>query len=103
MKGSYDLMKSLLKDIFGYYGRLKRFIKAASYSQIIFHKKGEINDLIVYLKVNCLYAAAMTTLRIPKGKPRDIIAELLNSRFKTKPLKSELDNYSTFTIEVQIE
>jgi hypothetical protein len=44
MKDSYDLMKSLLQDTFGYHGRLRWFIKAASYGQILFHKKNEIKE-----------------------------------------------------------
>jgi hypothetical protein len=65
MKDSCDLMKSLLQDSFGYHGRLRSFIKAASYLQILFHKKGEIKEGLVELNVNSLYAAAMTLLRIP--------------------------------------
>jgi hypothetical protein len=71
MKDSYDLMKSLLKDTFGYHGRLKSFIKAASYGQILFPKKSEINEAIMELDDNMLYATAMTNLRIPICKQRE--------------------------------
>jgi hypothetical protein len=73
MKDIYDLMKSLLTNTFGYHGRLKRFVIAASYDQILFHKKACINEAIVELDVNRLYGTSMTTIKIPKGKPREII------------------------------
>jgi hypothetical protein len=38
MEDSYNLIESLLKDTYTYHGSLKKFIKAASYSQIVFHK-----------------------------------------------------------------
>jgi hypothetical protein len=47
MKDSFDLMKSLIKDTLGYHGMLKRFLKAGSYGQILFHKKGEIKEAIL--------------------------------------------------------
>jgi hypothetical protein len=86
-------MKSLLKDTFGYNGRLKRFIKAPSYGQILFHKKNKIKEAIVERDVNSLKATAMTTLRIPNSKPK-IIA---------KTGKIDIDIYSTFIIEVERE
>jgi hypothetical protein len=61
-------MKSLLAYTFGYHDRSKRFVIATSYGQILFHKKGDINEAIVKLEVNSLYAKAMITIRIPKGK-----------------------------------
>jgi hypothetical protein len=45
-------------------------IKEASYGQILFHVKGNIDESVVELDVNGLYAFAMTQLRIPKGKPK---------------------------------
>jgi hypothetical protein len=93
MKDCYSLMKSLLKDTFGYDDRLKMCIKAASYGHILFYKKGEINEENVELDVNSLYSTAMTTIRIPKGKPRDINTETLNSGFNRS---------SAFFIEVVI-
>jgi hypothetical protein len=44
-------------------------IKEASYGQILFHVKGNIEEPVVDLDVNGLYTFAMTQLRIPKGKP----------------------------------
>jgi hypothetical protein len=45
-------------------------IKEATYGQILFHIKGNIDETVVELDVNGLYAFAMTQLRIPKGKPK---------------------------------
>jgi hypothetical protein len=39
MKYSFDLIRSILTGSFGYHGRLKTFIKPASYGQIVFQKK----------------------------------------------------------------
>jgi hypothetical protein len=52
-----------------------------------------MNETIVELDVNDLYAIAMTTLRILKGKPREIITQLE---------KISLDSYSAFIVEVGI-
>jgi hypothetical protein len=52
---------------------LRWFIKAASYGQILFHKKNEIKEGWVELDVNSLYVTAMTSLRIPKGKPKEVV------------------------------
>jgi hypothetical protein len=71
MKDLYDLMKSLLIDTFEYNGQLKRFFKAASRGQNLFHEKGNINEAIVELEVNGMYAPAMTVIKIPKGIQRD--------------------------------
>jgi hypothetical protein len=88
MKDSYDLMKELLTHTLGYHGRLKSFIKAASYSQILFHKKGDINEPIVELDVNSLSEKGITIRKITNGKPKQIIS--LNSSL-------------TFIIEIEIE
>jgi hypothetical protein len=45
-------------------------IKDASYGQILFHIKGNINEPVIELDVNELYAFAMTQLQPPKGKPK---------------------------------
>jgi hypothetical protein len=82
MKDSYDLMKSLLKNSFGYHDILKRFIKAPSYGQILFHKKGDINETIVELDVNSLNASTMTIIKIPKDNPISI------TRLESKPMLS---------------
>jgi hypothetical protein len=47
MSDSYNLIETLLKDTYTYHGSLKKFIKSASYSQILFHKKCKINENIV--------------------------------------------------------
>jgi hypothetical protein len=69
-KDSYELINNLLLGSYSYHGRLKQMIKDASYGQILFHIKGNINEPIVELDVNGLYAFSMTQLRIPKGKPK---------------------------------
>jgi hypothetical protein len=51
---------------------LKRFIKATSYGQILFHKKGVINEAIVELDVKSVYATAMRNIKILKGKTKKI-------------------------------
>jgi hypothetical protein len=56
MKDSYNLIETLLKGPYTYHGSLKKFIKCVSYSQILFHKKCNINESIVELDVNSLYA-----------------------------------------------
>jgi hypothetical protein len=71
-KDSYELINNLLLTLYSYHGRLKQFIKEASYGQTLFHIKGNINEHVVELDVNGLYAFAMTQLRIPKGKPKVI-------------------------------
>jgi hypothetical protein len=73
MKDSDHLIKSFLRDTFGYHRRLKRFIKAPVYLQTLFHKKGYLNKAIIELDVNRLYATPMTTIKIPKEKPMMII------------------------------
>jgi hypothetical protein len=93
MKDSCDLMNSLLKDTLGYHDRLNSFINNASYGQILFHKKGEIMEATVELDVNSLYATAMTTIRIPKGKPKEINIEPRNSGF---------NNYSAFILKLRL-
>jgi hypothetical protein len=45
-------------------------IKEASYGQVLFHMKSNIDEPVVELDVNSLYAFAMTQLRIPNGKPK---------------------------------
>jgi hypothetical protein len=45
-------------------------IKEASYGQILFHIKGNIDEPIVELAFNGLYAYAMTQLPIPGSKPK---------------------------------
>jgi hypothetical protein len=50
--------------------------------------------VIVELDVNSLYATAMSTLRISKGKLREMI---------TEQQKLIFDSYSTFIVEVYIE
>jgi hypothetical protein len=62
---SYELINNLLLDSDSYHGRLKPFIKDASYGQILFHVKGNIKEPIMELVVNGLYAFAMTQLWIP--------------------------------------
>jgi hypothetical protein len=62
-------------------------IKDASYVQILFHIPGNIDEPIVELDVNGLYAFAMTQLRIPKGKPKvfnGIIDDIMNCTFIIK-------------------
>jgi hypothetical protein len=67
----------LLLDSYIYHGRLKQFIKKASYGQILFHIKGNIDEPVVKLDVNGLYTFAMTQLQIPKGKPK-VINRIIN-------------------------
>jgi hypothetical protein len=43
-------------------------MKTAFMDKILFHKKDEINEMIVELDVNSLDATATTTRRTPKGK-----------------------------------
>jgi hypothetical protein len=45
-------------------------IKEASYGQILFHIKGNIEEKIGELDVNGLYAYVMTQLMIQKVNPR---------------------------------
>jgi hypothetical protein len=47
MKDTFDLMKRILLGSYGFHGRLKQFIKGPSYGQILFHKKGDLNEKIV--------------------------------------------------------
>jgi hypothetical protein len=47
--------------------------KEASYGQILFHVKGNIDEPVVELDVNVFCAFAMTQLQIPNGKPRVIV------------------------------
>jgi hypothetical protein len=93
MKDSCDLMKSLLKDTLGYHDRLNSFINHASYGQILFHKNDEIMEATVELNVNSLYATAMTTIRISKGKPKEI---------NTEPRNSGFNNYSAFILKLKL-
>jgi hypothetical protein len=72
----------------GYQGRFKSFIKTASYSRILFHKKHCINEPTIKPDDNSLYPIGMTTLTIPKGNHKEII-NLMNSSY-------------TFIIEVEI-
>jgi hypothetical protein len=51
---------------------LKKFIKNASYEQILFHSKINTNESLVELDVNSLYACAMTKLYPVKRKPKII-------------------------------
>jgi hypothetical protein len=62
-------------------------IKEASYGQTLFHVKGNIDEPVVELNVNGLYAYAMTQLRLPKGKPKvfnGIIDDIMNCTFIIK-------------------
>jgi hypothetical protein len=59
-RDSYELINNLLLGSYGYHGRLKQLIKDASYGQILFHIKGNIDEPVVELEVNGLYAFAMT-------------------------------------------
>jgi hypothetical protein len=72
MEDSYNLIETILKNTYPIHGNLKKFIKAASYSQIFFHKKCSIYENIIELDVNCLYAYAMINNDIIKGKPKII-------------------------------
>jgi hypothetical protein len=92
---SYNLIESLLKDTYTYHDRLKHFIKAASYSQILFHKKYSISESIIELYVNSLYAYAMINIDIVKGKPKKIDENII----------SDIQNINniTFVAEVKIE
>jgi hypothetical protein len=77
----------MLLNSYSYHGRLKQMIKEASYGQILFHIKGNIDEPIVELDVNGLYAFAMTQLQIPKGKPKEIngiIDDIMNCTFIIK-------------------
>jgi hypothetical protein len=62
MNGSYKLINIILKYTYSYHGLLKKFIKNASYRQILFHSKINTNEILVELDVNILYACAMTKL-----------------------------------------
>jgi hypothetical protein len=90
MSDSYNLRETLLKDTYTYHGSLKKFIKAASYSQILFHKKCKINESIVELDVNSFYAYAMINIEIIKGKPK-----VMSQNINLKDI--------TFIAEVKIE
>jgi hypothetical protein len=86
-KNSYELINNLLMDSYSYHGRLKQWIKEASYGQILFHVKGNIDEPIVELDVNSLYAFVMTQLRIPNGKPKwinGIIDGIIDCTFISK-------------------
>jgi hypothetical protein len=61
-KDSYELINNLLLDSYSYHGRIKQMIKEASYGQILFHIKGNIDESVVELDVNGLYAFEMTQL-----------------------------------------
>jgi hypothetical protein len=67
---SYELINNLLMDSYSYHGRLKQMIKEASYGQVLFHIKGNIDEPVVELDINGFYALAMSNLRIPKSKPK---------------------------------
>jgi hypothetical protein len=72
---------------YSYHGRLKQMIKEASYVQILFHIKGNIDEPVVELDVNGFYAYAMTQLRIPGVKPKwidGIIDDILDYTFIIK-------------------
>jgi hypothetical protein len=45
-KDSYELINNLLLDSYSYHGRLKQMIKEASYGQILFHIKGNIDEQV---------------------------------------------------------
>jgi hypothetical protein len=71
-KESYELINNLLLGSDSYHGRLKQMIKEANYGQILFNIKGNVEEPVVEVDVNGLYAFAMTQLRISKGKPKEI-------------------------------
>jgi hypothetical protein len=95
-KDSYELINNLLLDSYSYHGRLKHMMKEASYGQILFHIKGNIDEPIVELDVNGLYAYAMTQLKIPKGKPKWID----DNNIKNNNIDDILDY--TFIIKIEI-
>jgi hypothetical protein len=72
MKETFDLMKRVLLGSYTFHGRLKQFIKGASDGQILFHKKGDLNEKIVELDVNSLYGTAMTKIKVVMSKPKVI-------------------------------
>jgi hypothetical protein len=62
-------------------------IKEASYGRILFHVKGNIDEPVVELDVNGLYAFTMTQLSIPKGKQKwinGIIDDVIDNTFIIK-------------------
>jgi hypothetical protein len=93
MKDSFNLIKSILLESFGYHDRLKTFSKSASYDQIRFPKKCYISEANVELDANSLYPNAMTKINLPKGKPMSM----------TKFRGNWLGEYFIFIIEVEIE
>jgi hypothetical protein len=60
MDGSDKWINRLLKDTYRYHGLLIKFIKNASYGQILFHSKINTNESLVELDVNSLYAYSIT-------------------------------------------
>jgi hypothetical protein len=85
-KDSYELINNLLIGSCSYHRRLKQFIKEASYGQILFHVKSNIDESVVELDVNGLYAFAMTQLQIPRGKPKvmKIVDDIIDNTFIIK-------------------
>jgi hypothetical protein len=73
---------------------LKKFIKNASYGQILFHSKINTNESLVELDVNSLYACAMAKLYALKGQPK-IIDDINDIDYL-------LIHSTTFIIEVDI-
>jgi hypothetical protein len=95
MEDSYNLIETILKNTYTNHGSLKKLIKAASDSQILFHKKCNISESIVELDVNSLYEYAIINIDIVKGKPKII----------TENIITEIQNINniTFIAEVKIE
>jgi hypothetical protein len=69
-KNRYELINNLLLGSDSYHERLTQIMKEPSYSQILFHIKSNMDEPIVEVDVNGLYAFAISNLRIPKGKPK---------------------------------
>jgi hypothetical protein len=98
MIDSYNLIETILKDSYTYHGSLKKFIKVASYSQILFHKKCNISESLVELDFNSLYAYAMINIDIVRGKPK-----IITENIKENIINNINNTNITFIAQVKIE
>jgi hypothetical protein len=72
MKDSFDMIKSILTEPFGFHGILKPFSKSHYYDQMLFQKKGYFSEANVELDVNSLYTAGITNINLLKCNPTRI-------------------------------
>jgi hypothetical protein len=74
MKDSFDLISYIYTRSLGYHTRLKKFIKAPSYGQLLFHKKGNINETILEL-ILIVRQNSNENNQDSQGKPGEMITD----------------------------